>query len=643
MKLLPGLLVLLLMGASALAQQDRISKLRNSRHDFSVSGSATVKAETNDTLCTFCHTPHNATPAAPLWNHMIVEGFTYNVYQSTTMNSTMSQPQTGDSSRLCLACHDGTVALGDTVNNGLIQFRNLPLDQKLPTSSTSNLAGTTLNLADDHPFGFAPDLTANPQLRLPPSGDRVQLDTQGRVQCTSCHNPHEEFVDPTEGRFLVKNNSAAAICTTCHDLKGGTGANLWSWGGSQGLASVHQTAPNVYDVSTNGGVAWLGAHTGYTTTATNACAACHRSHTSQESARLLKGQTDQVCFQCHDGNPKTALRDVRSSFTAKMYVHPSLGPQPNHDPAERPDTINTRHAACDDCHNPHAARPDTSTLVPPALSAGLFGQSGISESGAPRDPRHGGTDALYEYEVCLKCHSYNSGMPQIPGYQAYGPLPNRQLISTNLQQAFSSPVSWHPITRARGLSGGAGGAVPSLLPSPVDGSGAPFAGRLLDSASQIYCTDCHANDSGRQLGGSFTDAAGPHGSNVSHILERSYIIEASGGAPGSTPNIPYSASNYALCFKCHSETSLRGNQSFIEHEQHIEIASCATCHDPHGVPNGTTANNGSLINFDLNVVAPNSIGVGPIWTDLTPSPGSTTFHGSCSLRCHGEDHNNFSY
>lgn len=643
MKSLLGLGMVLALAAGLPAQQSRISKVRNSRHDFSVSGSANFKAQSDDTICLFCHTPHNAMPATPLWNHKILEGFTYTVYQSTTTTSTISQPQTGDSSKLCLSCHDGTVALGDTVNNGMVQFQNLPLDQKLPASSASNLAGTSLNLADDHPSAFAPDFSANAQLRIPPSGDQVKLDSQGRVQCSSCHDPHDEFVDPTEQRFLVKNNSASAICTTCHDIKGGAGANLWSWSGTQGQASSHTTAPNVYDASTNGGVPWLGAHTGYTTTATNSCAACHRPHTSHESVELLKGETDQVCFQCHDGNPKTALGDVRSAFTGKMYVHPSLGPQANHDPAERPDTINTRHAACDDCHNPHAVRGDTETLAPPALPASLLGQSGITDSGAPRDPRRGGTDAVNEYEVCFKCHSYNANKPQIPGYQAYGPLPNRQLISTNLQQAFSSPVSWHPVTRARGLAGGPGTAIPSLLPSPVDGAGAPISGQLLSSSSQLYCMDCHSSDSGRQLGSSYAGPSGPHGSNVNHILERGYIIESPSGTPGDTPGIPYSSSNYALCFKCHNEQSLRNNESFKLHSKHMELTSCATCHDAHGVPNGTSTNNGSLINFDLNIVVPNSNGVGPQWTDLTPAAGSTSFQGSCNLRCHSKDHVNLAY
>jgi mono/diheme cytochrome c family protein len=269
--------------------------------------------------------------------------------------------------------------------------------------------------------------------------------------------------------------------------------------------------------------------------------------------------------------------------------------------------------------------------------------SGISADGSPRDARRGSGDALYEYETCFKCHSYNLNRPQLPGYQAYGPLPNRQGVSTDLRVAFSSGASWHPVTRACGLSWGPGGAVPSLLASQVDANGAPLSGRILSGAAQIYCVDCHSNDTGRNLGGAYKDPAGPHGSNVNHILERSYIIESTAGIPGNTPNIPYASSNYALCVKCHTEQSLRNNDSFKYHSTHMQIASSATCHDPHGVPYGAATSNGSLIIFDLNIVAPNSAGGEPTWTDLTPAPGSTTFQGSCTLRCHAQEHNNISY
>jgi len=619
-----AVLAILMSSLPAWSQYSPVDKVLGSKHDFSSTGSGTIKATSEQNVCVFCHTPHNANPSVPLWNHRLSQGVTYPVYQSSTLESVVAQPLGSDNSKLCLSCHDGTVALGDTVNNGQIPFQNVTAEGKLPTVA-SNLG---IDLTDDHPIAFTPDTVRNTQIQFPPLGDPVRLDPLNRLQCTSCHDPHDENRDPVQKRFLVRQNTGSAICVTCHELKGGAGANLWSWDGSQGPASSHQSAANVYDVQTNaGGFPWLGSHTGYTTTATNACASCHRPHTAHERERLLKGETDNVCFQCHDGNARTGLLNLQQEFS-KQYVHPSIGPQAGHDPAEAPDNIPTRHAACDDCHNPHAARSNLSVVVPPNLSAALLGVPGISSAGVVRDARRGSGDAQYEFEICFKCHGSNPNQPQQPGYLKYGPLPSRQVVSIDLRQAFSA-TSAHPVVRP------SNSMVPSLLPSITDGSGTLDTSRPLTAGAQIACTDCHNSDSGRNLGSGFTGPAGPHGSNVNHILEREYLIESSYGSPGNSPDIPYSASSYALCFKCHSEQSLRNDESFKKHWEHMQIASCATCHDPHGVPGGSSSN-AALINFDLNIVAPSSSG--------RLEFNRTGFQqGTCFLRCHSMDHNPLSY
>ena len=45
----------------------------------------------------------------PLWNHKVTTA-TYTLYSSPTLKATLSQP-THYGSKLCLSCHDGTVAL----------------------------------------------------------------------------------------------------------------------------------------------------------------------------------------------------------------------------------------------------------------------------------------------------------------------------------------------------------------------------------------------------------------------------------------------------------------------------------------------------------------------------------------------------
>ncbi|MHC4582610.1 MAG: cytochrome c3 family protein, partial [Planctomycetota bacterium] len=62
--------------------------------------------------CSFCHTPHGALTGTPLWSHKLSDAV-YDIYQSSSLEANVGQP-TG-SSKYCLSCHDGTVALAESV------------------------------------------------------------------------------------------------------------------------------------------------------------------------------------------------------------------------------------------------------------------------------------------------------------------------------------------------------------------------------------------------------------------------------------------------------------------------------------------------------------------------------------------------
>jgi predicted CXXCH cytochrome family protein len=168
------------------------------KHDFSAAGYGSTQ------LCIFCHAPHNAQtiPEAPLWNHQSTTA-TYTLYSGPgTMNATVGQP--GAVSKLCLSCHDGTVAIG---NFGTV------------TTDTHRITGKSLlgtDLSNDHPIGFTYDnalAAADGYLVVPSIVVTAGLPLfSNKMECSTCHGVH----DNTNAPFLRKTNTASALCLTCH-------------------------------------------------------------------------------------------------------------------------------------------------------------------------------------------------------------------------------------------------------------------------------------------------------------------------------------------------------------------------------------------------------------------------------------------
>src|ERR1051325_1864959 len=146
----------------------------------------------------------------------------FTTYSSSTMMSTVGEIEDRDSSKLCLSCHDGTIALASTVNSAEIDFVQGP-DYKISNLSSSNLAANaSMGFADDHPFAFTPN-GAQAEYQSPALGDAVRLEN-GKIQCVSCHNPHKEHIEATQERFLVKSSQSSSLSLTCHNKTGWTGS-----------------------------------------------------------------------------------------------------------------------------------------------------------------------------------------------------------------------------------------------------------------------------------------------------------------------------------------------------------------------------------------------------------------------------------
>lgn len=210
-------MVILLVGAwPADAQFTAGTGILNSRHDFRDDAWFIADPDHNNTyqktnVCRVCHKPHHAMEAASslLWNHELSTA-SYTMYDSS-WSSTIDgaqDPQPSGTSRLCLGCHDGTVALEnwDGVTTGT-------------TFADSLGASLGVDLEQTHPISIeydeAADTGLNPTSTAMPTGSTIaEVLDFGKVQCRSCHDVHN--VETTSGHMLTRG-SGHDLCLTCHN------------------------------------------------------------------------------------------------------------------------------------------------------------------------------------------------------------------------------------------------------------------------------------------------------------------------------------------------------------------------------------------------------------------------------------------
>ena len=191
-------------------------------HNLSVSGPGEVRSMTETEVCKFCHIPHNAVVPNPLWSHVLSD-VQYDVPKIRSARGIREPaPQPDGSSRLCLSCHDGTVALGDIA--GAARPIAMAGAQRLGPGRRGYI-GT--DLTGDHPISFVipegdagdPDRDMGVRPRsLIVGQELVSLDDQGKMQCTTCHDPHSDryYTGGQVPRFWVKP-TVQEVCQSCHE------------------------------------------------------------------------------------------------------------------------------------------------------------------------------------------------------------------------------------------------------------------------------------------------------------------------------------------------------------------------------------------------------------------------------------------
>jgi hypothetical protein len=247
------LLVIGLLAASSAAYA-QVTGIAATKHNLSSSGTQAIKGQTAE-ICIYCHTPHGGQKAiqddtGPLWNRNYTPG-TFQVYASYTLDATPSNPPTSVS-KACLSCHDGTLGLNQLLNNAGPGSGTNPATDPNPiggASGTNNMALIGTDLRDDHPVsmiygdaksygtgaaigtdshaaGFRGATTIgtrpvvqNGSITLPLYGTST---ANGKVECGSCHDPHEErsktgASDPAKSVYFLRvANDNSQLCLACH-------------------------------------------------------------------------------------------------------------------------------------------------------------------------------------------------------------------------------------------------------------------------------------------------------------------------------------------------------------------------------------------------------------------------------------------
>ena len=178
--------VALSLGTGGLTLAAIVADVTSTRHNLSASNliptgvapssfGATVKATSETQICVFCHTPHGATSGgavvAPLWNRTLSTQ-TYTFYDSASLDAapltgavSAGNPVLGPGigSKLCLSCHDGTMAIGtigvlNNTSNVTIAMQGTGTGGVMPPGTAGENTGFTrkigVDLRNDHPISF---------------------------------------------------------------------------------------------------------------------------------------------------------------------------------------------------------------------------------------------------------------------------------------------------------------------------------------------------------------------------------------------------------------------------------------------------------------------------------------------------------
>jgi len=614
-RLARGCLLVILLVSGHPGWAARQADIRNTKHNFSTSSAADVRATGTlgktaagvpvavggDEVCVFCHAPHAAATqdaagsalGAPLWNRR-VKATTYTGYTSTSLDAGASSAdvytgQPGASSKLCLSCHDGTLAIGnvgvtagqyDSVSGAgaddigvQIPFRGtLGADASgfggtIPEGTYGSDTGFTrrlgTNLSNDHPISvsFTQTLaTADGELRAP-SADGLQSISGLSLTAPANGYSRQSF----NASVARRSGGARPMLPLVPALDGGSGAATGN--GQVACATCHD--PHLSDQADTAGGKFLRANR-FQKTAPN----------KTDTLAEFDASRDIICLGCHSkafdvwANSAHANNDVaQPQYKAAAAVV-----------REFPAGIRVWQASCLNCHDPHT-NPYARRLLREGSDQGyssftVAGATAVVKKGVPLK------GAALE-ETCFMCHR-----PRLDPQQSLD-LSSQTVPDVwtdfNVTGSYRMPIAsvdQYIQTESHSIGNVSGGNVATALAGKDFVESPETLGSTLGdfskptSSRHAECTDCHnphrvaRGNHSEPLNNPDGDVRGTDkGNRISNALKGGFGVEprydssnpAFGKLPvgfdlkcGSGRGSRYAGCNgdlqyeYQICMKCHS-------------------------------------------------------------------------------------------
>lgn len=278
-----------------------------------------------------------------------------------------------------------------------------------------------------------------------------------------------------------------------------------------------------------------------------ACLSCHAAHAS-DHAKLLAEPIKDLCTGCHDDVVKGAVvhgpagdGECTSCHAPHDADHPKLLPK-------------TGDALCFECHD------DIATAMKKKVVHGAI-ENGCTSCHSPHASAHRKLLADEGAKLCFGCHDDVE------------------------KRVAAAPVAHAPVTSEKACAS---------CHTPHAGDHA----HLLLQPGKETCTGCHksvvtaamTNLHGPVADGDCGACHEPHGSANGKLLAKEF-------PPG--PYVPYTGTEFALCFSCHERdivqypdtaaaTEFRDgarNLHYVHVNDKQKARSCKLCHDVHGSGN----------------------------------------------------------